>query len=215
MRSYAAVDGIDWLRLERLATRWLLLWPTGHPAEEVEIREGDEDRRIREVMERNAEYRELERVYLGFGTPRRYDFSLDRRRLWTAAGSRLLVAAVAGACAWYLPRPYLGLLLLVCVAYPGRDVRLYPHLLHRGSALQLSDAGILTRVPELRIHYWHDLSRYRLYDHERLLVLIDADGQERALDLTYYRVPDYRRLAALLDVYIDRYSKKMAVGAFN
>ena len=215
INSFGSLDEIDWLRLEQLAERYLLIWPSGHPAEELEIRTGDQEKRIREVMERNSDLRELERVFFGFETPRKYGYSLHRRGLLVSLGSRMLVTAVAVGCLFLLPQPYLGLLLMVAVLYPSRDFRMYRHLSFRGPAIEFSDAGVVLRVPKLGVHYWHDYRSYRLYEHEHLLVLEREGGEEESVDLTYYRIPDYRQLASIIDVYIERYGEKVAFSILN
>ena len=215
IRSFGSLDEIDWLRLEQLAERYLLIWPAGHPAEELEIRTGDQERRIREVMERNSDLRELERVFFGFETPRKYGYRLHRRSLLISLGSRVVVTAVAVACLFLLPQPYLGLVLLVVVLYPNRDFRMYRHLSFRGAAIEFSDAGVVLRVPNLAVYYWHDFRSYRLYEHEHLLVLEKEGGEEETVDLTYYHIPDYRHLVSIIDVYIEKYSKRVGVAAFN
>ena len=215
IRSFGALDEIDWLRLERLAERAYLIWPQGHPAEELEIRSGDQDRRIREVLERAADLRTLEKLYFGFEAPRKYGFHLRRRDLLVSLGGRILVTAVSVTACMLLPQPYLGLLLLVVVFYPSRDFRMYRHLGFRGAAIELSDAGVVRRVPELSVCYWHNYRAYRLYEHEHLLVLEGEAGEEDAIDLTYYRISDYRKFASLIEVYIERYGEKVAHSVYN
>ncbi|PPK85051.1 hypothetical protein CLV84_1940 [Neolewinella xylanilytica] len=215
IRSFGSLDEIDWLRLEVLAERYLLTWPHGHPAEELEVRTGDQDRRIREVMERNSDLRAMEKVFFGFDTPRRYGYGLTRKSLYISLGSRLLVVIVATASLFFLPQPYIGLLLMAVVFYPSRDFHMYRHLSFRGSAIELSDAGVVLRVPKLSVHYWHDCRAYRLYEHERLLVLEGGDGAEESIDLAYYQIGDYRRLASVIDVYIERYGEKVSHSVFN
>ncbi|WP_116107951.1 hypothetical protein [Lewinella sp. IMCC34191] len=215
IRSFGSLDDIDWLRLEQLAERFLLIWPNGHPAEELEVRTGDQDRRIREVMERNADLRELERAFFGFDTPRKYGYKLRRLSLLFSLGSRVLVLAVAMTSFLQLPQPYFGLILMVLVFFPSRDFRMYRHLPFRGAAIEFSDAGVVLRVPELRVSYWHDFRSYRLYEHEQVLVLEGAAGEEDSIDLTYYRITDYRKLASIIDVYIERYGEKVAQGVLN
>ena len=215
IRSFGSLDEIDWLRLERLAERAYLLWPHGHPSEELEIRTGDQGRRIREVMERAADLRTLEKVYFGFEAPRKYGFNLRRSNLMVSLGSRILVTAVAAAACLLLPQPYLGLVLMVVVFYPSRDFRMYRHLGFRGAAIEFSDAGVVRRVPQLTVSYWHDHRSYRLYEHEHLLVLEGAAGEEEMIDLTYYRIDDYRKLASMIEVYIERYGEKVAYSVLN
>ncbi|MGB3800857.1 MAG: hypothetical protein WA952_13665 [Lewinella sp.] len=215
IQTFGSLDDIDWLRLEQLAERYFLMWPHGHPAEELEVRPGDRDRRIREVMERNADLRALEKVFFGFDTPRKYGYRLRRLRLLFSLGSRIVVLSVAVASLLYLPQPYFGLILMVLVLFPSRDFRMYRHLSFRGSAIEFSDAGVVLRIPELSVSYWHDFRSYRLYEHEQLLVLEGADGEEVNIDLTYYRVSDFRQLASIIDVYIERFGEKVAQGVLN
>ncbi len=215
IRSFGSLDEIDWLRLERMAEKYLLIWPSGHPAEELEVRTGDQDRRIREVMERSADLRALEKLFFSFDAPRKYGYKLRRRRLLFSLGSRVLVTVVAVASLLLLPQPYLGLILMVVVFYPSRDFRMYRHLPFRGPAIEFSDAGVVLRVPQLSVFYWHNYRSYRLYEHEQVLVLEGEAGEEDSVDLAYYRITDYRKLASTIDVYIEQFGEKMTYSILN
>ena len=215
IRSYGSLDELEWFRLEKVATTLLLFWPGGHPVEELEVQPGDRQRRVREVMERNADLRELEKAYFTFDAPRRYGFGLKKRKLLLSLGGRLAVAAVAGASLYAMPQPYLGLMLLAVICYPTRDFGMYRYLPFRGEAFELSAAGVLLRIPDLTMHYWHHHTSYRLYRHEAVLVLEGPGGSQETIDLSYYDIRDYRRLASIIDVYIEQYSSKVAVANFN
>ncbi|WP_116127757.1 hypothetical protein [Lewinella sp. IMCC34183] len=214
IHHFSGLDEIDWWRLETLATRWWLL-PASGAAVDPPGRGGDPRQRMQEVLERNAEMRALETLYFGVDAPRRYGFRLRRRYLLVSLVARVAIALVAAVVLLRFPRPYPGLVLLVAAAYPNRDWSMYRHLPFRGTALEISAAGVLLRVPELTMHYWHDYLAYRLYQAEAVLVLVGPEGRETRVDLTYYRIDDYRKLVSAIDTYIGRYSLRVGAAPLN